>query len=129
MSSPSDKKPLPPQVKAQLQQMDQMIAQLTEKLNEKTEEIRTKTIELESKERIEMEKLKVNAEIELAKINSKDSQVLLMQEIAGINKRLELIGAFKPIENETAEVAPEGVPQNINQQSTAGPTAGSPMGV
>ncbi|HUP81269.1 MAG TPA: portal protein, partial [Pirellula sp.] len=52
-----EKKPLPPQVQAQMQQMNQVIEQLTEQLVHRTKQIESKTLELESRERIEMAKI------------------------------------------------------------------------
>lgn len=86
---PNEKQqPLPPQVQAQMAQMNQMIEQLTEQLKHKTEEINTKTIELESRERIEMQKIQANVEIEMAKLGSIEAIELLRQEVTQIEARL-----------------------------------------
>lgn len=125
---------IPPETQAQIQQMNQMIEQLTHKLNEAHDESNPaalKRMELESRERIEMAKLKVQTEIALAQIGSKDSQVLLQHEIAGIKHRLDLLNSNQPFEieeNETMEGSDQAMPSNENQP-TGGFPPGQPMGV
>lgn len=85
--SEEDKKPLPPEVQAQMQQMDQMIQSLTEELKTKTEQINTKSLELESKERIEAMKLETQSTIELAKLESKEAIIMLQEQIRELDAR------------------------------------------
>lgn len=125
-----NKKPLPPQVTAQMQQMNQMIEALTQQLNEANDKIQNKTIELESKERIEMAKIQANSQIELAKIDSKEGQALLKAEIAEIQHRLELLHYNQPIENEPSVGAAGAVQMDeMNQPPTGGIPPGQSMGV
>lgn len=91
-----NKKPLPPEVQAQMQQMDQMIQALTKQLNEAQDKLDTKAIELESKERIEMAKIQANIEIEMAKMGSKEAVVLLQSEIQEIQNRLSQLNYNSP---------------------------------
>ena len=95
-----DQKQLPPEVKAKMDQMGQMIEQLTAQLNKANDSDEMKLQELESKERIEMQKIQANIEIEMAKMGSKESQLLLLQEIAQIEKRLDMLGQNQPIDVE-----------------------------
>lgn len=119
--------PLPPQVQQQMQQMDGMIKQLTEHLNQANQKLETKTIELESKERIAFAQMQTNAEIELAKIGSKESIVLLNHQIQQITSRLNMIGMNEPIESTSSgQQAPQG--QQPMNQSAGGSPAGQPTG-
>jgi len=86
------KQEIPPQVQAQIQQMNQLIEQLTGKLNEAQDAADTKRVELESKERIEMAKLETQATIELAKLESKESLNLLAHQIAELDQRTQMLG-------------------------------------
>jgi len=128
-----EKAPIPPEVQGQMQQMDQMIQQLTEKLNEQNELVNTKRMELESKERIEFAKMEVDLKKELLKQSAPGSLALLEQEIAQINKRLELLDIDQPINNDFEDSAPDqdmSMQNNINQQQppTDGLSSGQPMG-
>lgn len=121
--------PLPPKVKAQMNQMNQMIEQLTQQLTAANEDIKTKRIELESKERIEFSKIEFDYKKEMAKINSTEAIEAFRQEIAGINKRLELLRA--PELNEFG-IQPEpdqfSEQETYNQQPTDGYSSGQPTG-
>lgn len=123
-----EQKPVPPEIQAQMQQMNQMIEQLTGQLNEKTDLIKTKTIELESKERIEMAKLQVELEIELARQGSKEALAMLHAEIGQIESRMNLLKQNTPIEVEPEipqqpEIETEASPEMASQ-----PTGGFPPG-
>lgn len=61
--------PIPPQAKQQLVQQQQMIAALTERLNAATEIVQTKKLEMDTK--LEIEKLKIEAQIGVAEITTK----------------------------------------------------------
>lgn len=123
------KNPIPPEAQAQMAQMGQMIEQLTAEAKESAKVIEMKLVELESKERIEMRKLEVQAEIELAKIGSKEAQVLLMQEIAQLNARGQQLGNQEPIETQSNDAGPEGALAPQEQQPTGGFSPGQSMGV
>lgn len=128
IDDPNQKKnPIPPEVQQQIQQMQQMIDQLTQAANAAHDELDQKTRELESKERIEMMKIQANAEIELARLGSKESIVMLNHQIAQIQQRLSLLQMDQPIEieNESQEQGPD---QAMNQANINQPTGGSSPG-
>lgn len=91
---------IPPQVQAQMEQMNKMVEQLTEQLTKLQDEKEQKLLEIESKERIEFKKLEVQLEIKRAELDARDSQLLLSNEIEQINQRLNLLQINQPIEYE-----------------------------
>jgi hypothetical protein len=120
---PKDKKPLPPQVQAQMAQMGQMIDAMTKELHSLHDERDQKRIELESKERIEMAKIQADLEIAMAKLGSQESIELLRQEIAQIEGRLALLNYSVPIDDESQEMAapqPTTAPNESAMPSPAG---------
>ena len=138
---PKDKKPLPPEVQAQMQQMGQMLEQLQKDRADLLSEREQKLVEIESKERIEMKKLEVQLEIERAKLDAKDSLALLNAEIASIEQRLGMLNIQAPIsQGETPEAAepPQELPMDdaggvspapgadMNQAPTGGDSPESP---
>jgi hypothetical protein len=100
IDDPNQKKPLPPEVQAQMQQMGQQIEMLTQHLNEKTELVKNKTIELESKERIEMEKLKTQMNLKLLELSSKEALMGFQHQLQEIQSRLGLLRMTEPIGDE-----------------------------
>lgn len=137
LAEDKSKKPLPPEVQAQMQQMNQMVEQLTGKLNELQSEKEQKLLELESKERIEFKKLEVQLEIERAKLDAKDALALLSAEIAQIENRLQTLNIAAPIKSADQAEQPEQMAQPgqqqaqefpMPQQPQASPDAGAPMG-
>jgi hypothetical protein len=119
---------LPPQVQQQMGQMNQMIEQLTQQLNEANEKVETKTLELESRERIEMQKLQVQLQVELAKLDAQDARTLFQAEIAQLEQRLNMLGQQIPFEHEFEGAGPEqGQPPMEPQQPTDGFSSGPPM--
>lgn len=103
------KKPIPPEVQQQLQQMDQMVHALTQKLNEANDAIKTKTVEIESRERIEMLKIERDYKLEVMKQQGAAANLLFAEEIKQINQRLQLLGIGDPIdENEMNGEQPQG---------------------
>jgi hypothetical protein len=88
---------IPPQVQAQMQQMNQMIEAMTTQLQEATKTIEQKTIEIESKERIEFAKM----ETDLEKEKLKQFQGLVIQDIneqiADLRDRMMALGLYAPI--------------------------------
>jgi len=129
------KQPIPPEVQAQMGQMNQLIEQLTGKLNEAQDKLDTKSVELESRERIEMAKIQANIEIELAKMGSQEAQILLKQEVAEIQSRLSQLNYDQPFEHES-NLEPEmsgagpamGQMPPDNQQPTGGSSPGELIG-
>ena len=130
---------LPPQAKAAMSQMQQMIQTLSQHLNEKTQIIEQKQIEtnnkkmqLEHDERIEIMKLKVQAEMKMAEINAKGSIEILNHQINEISQRLQMIGESVPIGADDpnlnpnlAQAQPGG---NAGQPGAPQPTGGQSQG-
>lgn len=125
------KSPIPPEVQAQMQQMNQMIEQLTGQVNEAHDVLDNKKLELESRERIEMAKLQVQLEIKMAEMGSKEGLALLGHEVAEIQQRLSMLNMSQPIETENEPmVGPDqALPTDEFQQPTGGQSPGQPMGV
>jgi hypothetical protein len=148
-----DEKPLPPEVQAKMQQMDQMVQQLTEALSKSQDEIEQKTREIESRERIEFKKMQIDLQKTLAQLDQKDSALMLQTQIGQIRgqqdqqaemmkaqildleQRLNQVGFDQPIEepqNFENEMAPGGnmpAPEPMNQPPTGGLSPGPYMGV
>lgn len=93
----NDKMEVPPQVQAQMQQMNQMIEQLTENLNTANEQLKTDSIKLESNERIAFAKIEADLKKTMFNAESSESEIMLKEEINLINKRLENLGSRTPI--------------------------------
>ena len=129
-----NKQQVPPEMQAQMQQMNSMIDQLTQKLNEANEQIKTKSIEIESKERIAFAQMEVDLKKELFKSQAQASTLILEQEIAQINQRLGLLDIDKDFdsqyENENEQMPDQQEPEmNQQQMSTDGLSSGQPTGV
>jgi hypothetical protein len=129
----SKNQPVPPQIQAQMQQMNQMIDHLTHHLNEANHAIETKKVELESRERIEMAKIHSNIELEMAKMGSQESIALLKHEIAAISQRLKLLHFDQPIPDLSSGMQADGAPMmgagqpTQPQDPTGGVSPGTPM--
>jgi len=121
---------IPPQIKAQMEQMGQLVDQLTAKTNEQTDIIKNKTIELESRERIEMAKIQRDIEIELARLGSQEGVELLRQEVAQIEGRMNLLRQNEPFQFEQEppmqQMPPQQPQQNFEEEQQ--PTGGFPPG-
>lgn len=122
---------IPPMVQVQMQQMQGMVKNLTDRLNECTKIIETKKLDLESKERIELAKIQADIEINLAKLGSQASIVMLEHEVAAINNRMKLLNANVPIDaqsNFVPEAADGGNYAGAGHVGS-GPTGGLPPGI
>jgi hypothetical protein len=117
--------PVPPQVKAQMNQMGQLIQSLTKELQAASDEINKKKFELASKEKIEAEKLRMAAAIELSRLNQKDGQVLLEHQVGQLDRQVDFLN--QNLQNDQA-AGPSGFAQGQNQKPTGGPSPGLPMG-
>lgn len=131
---------VPPQVQAQLIQQGQMIQALTQHLHEKTQLIEQKAIErdmlqmeLEAKKDMEALRLRTDAEIALAKIDSADGIALLKHQVGELMQREKLasqlqsqaLGAQADAMNDPDDqsgAAPGGSPNNF------GPRGPNPTG-
>jgi hypothetical protein len=89
--------PIPPQVQAQMQQMGQMLDQVTEQLHAAMDEKEKKLIEIESRERIELAKIKRDIEIAMLQTGSKEAMALLAHELGEIKERMNLLHVSEPI--------------------------------
>jgi hypothetical protein len=144
-----DQKPIPPEVQAQMQQMQQMLDQLTQQLNKSQDELDQKTRELESKERIEFSKMQVDLQKKMAELEQKDSALLLQTQVGQIQSmqsqmqaqwmqlqdRLGYLDMNQPIEdeqnfgNEMASGGPGAPVMPQEQPPTGGLSPGNNMGV
>lgn len=93
-----DKKPIPPEVQAQLEQMSQMVEQLTTNLNDATKTIDEKRMELESKERIEFAKLENELLIEKMKLAGQGAQFQIEAQLRELQMRQKMVGISQPID-------------------------------
>lgn len=132
---------VPPQVQAQIAQMTQMIQTLQAQLQAAATELEfkqgQKQMEIASKERIEFAKMDVDLQKEAMKIPTPGVFENLMQQMAEINHRLQLVGInqplvqpippqFQPNFNGTGPM-PDQLP--IEQQQPTGGLPGTTMGV
>ncbi len=96
-----DKKPIPPEVQAQMAQMGQMIEQLTAQVNETSETLKQKRMEIESKERIAMAQIERDYNLKLADLDAQDSRILLKTQAQELQRRQDLLHMQEPIDTET----------------------------
>jgi hypothetical protein len=104
---PKGQKPLPPEAKAQMEQMGGMIEQLTGKVNELQSEREQKLLELESKERIVAMQTEAQVAIKLAELDHRDSLALLKNQIDEINRRQEFLRMSEPVDPEAGAPGPQ----------------------
>lgn len=116
-------KDLPPEAKAQIGQMSQMIEQLSAGLEQATKALETKQIELESKERIEMAKIQAQVAMKQADLETKEaiegfrSQLSSLQdENLMFKQRLALLDFNEPFYGSGAS----GAAIQPNQSPTGG---------
>lgn len=115
---------LPPQAKAQLDQMGMMIEQLTQQLNDAQSKLETKKLELDSKERITAMQLETQAAIKLAELESKEAIELLFQQVRELDARSKQQALYLQKENQGFEadqqVADGGIAEPDVQPAPAG---------
>jgi hypothetical protein len=138
-----DQAPIPPEVQAQMQQMQQMLDQLTKQLNKSQDELDQKTRELESRERIEFSKMQVDLQKKMAELEQKDSALLLQTQVgqiqamqkmeaqmAQLQDRLSYLDMDQPIEDEQF-LEQQNLENNMafgGQQAPAMPQDQQPIG-
>ncbi len=131
IDDPNKQQEIPPQAKAQIDQMGSLIDDLTKHLNEKTEIIKGKQIEIESKERIEFAKLENALVLEQIKQQGAAANHLFKTELEDINTRLNLLRIHDPMDtesNESDEIHQNQMSQPQPQMPTDGPqSSGQPM--
>lgn len=115
--------PLPPEVQAQMAQMQQQMQAMGQQLEVAHQAISTKQMELESKERIEYAKLEANLRIELAKLQSSEATLLLESEIAQLDRKQDYQNNLSNQEQPDAAGAQDAF-ANPNQFPTGGPAPG-----
>jgi hypothetical protein len=86
LADDKEKKPIPPEVQAQMQQMGQMIDQLTTQLNAASDEIKTKKYEIEAKKEIELLKIERDYNLEILKLQGQAANQIMSAEISQINQ-------------------------------------------
>ena len=106
---------IPPQAKAQMDQMSQQIEQMTAALDKATDEARTKKaeldvkkLEMESKERIAAMENQTQILINERKIGSMEGISLLREDMAAIRHRLDLLHRRKPSKRNTGKRSAAG---------------------
>lgn len=126
---------VPPEIQAQMDEMNMIIEQMTAQLDDARYKLDNKTLELESKERIEFAKLENDLRIKSAELSVKESanpnQIsILLQEIAQINERMELLKIDSPISQDEIAEQLENEIQNNNLPGGVAPenTGHAPMG-
>lgn len=111
-----EQQPIPPQVQAQMQHMSKMVEAQTNEIHHLSQLVETKKMELESRERIELAKIKSNESIALLEAGSKEAIALLAEDMASIKHRMDLLHASEPIDTDHGPEAAGGM------------TAEAPMG-
>jgi hypothetical protein len=101
---------IPPQARAQLQAMAQQLEAVTTALNSANDDLKTRRLEVESRERIEALKIQARLIETEAKLGSQEAVELLRQEVAAISRRLDLLKADEPIEDEGVGEPSEPLP-------------------
>lgn len=119
---------VPPAIRAQMQQLGALVERMTGEIHALSAKVEDRAEERESKERIEMAKLRTQLAIEFAKIEGKEAQLVLGREMAALDKRLQLLDVDQPVDaggsGEQARpsmlMGPEQVP---NDGAASGPVA------
>jgi hypothetical protein len=122
--------PISPQVKGQLEQMNQMIEALTAQLNSANESIKTKSLETESKERIEAMKQETSILIEKMKLAHLGAELQVnaqLKELQVIQDQSALKSATQAQNQMDAGAESAMAPQDPNQP-TDGISSGQSMG-
>ncbi len=119
------KEEIPPQAKAQMSQMNQMVSTLSKQNAELIGIIKNKRIEMDSKERIESNKNRTDLVIEAMKHQAKDSQMVFEAEYDRINQQIQRDSDDLAQTLGAAQAAPGGGQSNT---PTGGSSPGQPMG-
>ena len=85
-------KDIPPQVIAQMEQMGQQVQLLQQQLQEAASIIEKDQLQIQSKERIENMKIEADLKKELFKAQTRESEMMMKNEIEQLNKRVEMLG-------------------------------------
>lgn len=98
---------IPPQIRMQMQQYDQMIQQLTAALNDANTKLETKQLDIESKERIATQ----NNETQIAVKLMGDNMILMKEELAHLRARSSMLGSEQPIGQTPSSMPGEAQPE------------------
>lgn len=112
----SGESPIPPELKAQMQQMQQYVQQLQQELMATMQKLDSRSEELESKERIEFAKIYAQLAIADNNAGSKETIEALKAGMMMANQRLQMLDMDEPV-GEPGETVPP--------PPAAGPGAGS----
>jgi hypothetical protein len=128
IDDPSQKQqPIPPQVQAQIQQMQMALEQADKDRADLLKERESKLIEIESRERIAMAELETKATIELAKLQSGEALKVLAHQIAELDARTQMLNMTQPFPDLGAQYAqpqlPDGSPDMRGRQPKELPPA------
>ena len=82
---------IPPQVQAQMSQMQNLVQQLSGKLAAAEQIINTKMIEVAARERIENAKIKASVEKTLAEMGAASAETLLEHQVAQLQRQEDLL--------------------------------------
>jgi hypothetical protein len=110
---------IPPELQAQMEQMNALTEQLTNALEEAQYKLENKVMELESRERIEMAKIQKDLSIEQARLDSKENAspqdlAVIASSLLDVQERLQLLNVESPMnEDEIAENLEQELQQNI----------------
>lgn len=104
-----DQAPIPPEIQAQMQQMDQTIKMLTARSAELETNEATKKMDLESKERIAAMSNQTNLVLQQMKLQGEAANKLLVEELRSISQRLSLLDFNQPINDDFDESNPDQV--------------------
>lgn len=126
--------PIPPQVKNQMIQMQQMNQKLMQELQAATQELQYRNQERESKERIAFAQMQVDLQKKMAELNHQFGTTGFKEELSFLKHREELLNADSPMESipgggqgdQNSPAARPNLPQQtatpapFNQQPTGG---------
>jgi hypothetical protein len=115
---------IPPQAQAQLKQMSDMINQLTQHTNAMSDEIKTKKFELESRERIALMQNQTELAIAEMKISPNQAMKMVIDELAHIKARMEIVGIHDPV---AAAQQAQQPPQEMPQPQPSAPIGAGPQ--
>jgi Phage P22-like portal protein len=117
------KEDIPPQAKAQMSQMNQMVQTLGKHLEEAYKIINTKQVETTSKERIATSEQRTQLIVEWMKHHAKDSQLAFEVAVDQANKRFDQLNGNQSIQDGVAGAEQASGAQNL-QQPTGGLSPG-----
>lgn len=111
---------IPPQIRQQLVKMGELIDQLTEESAKASAKLEDTAEERESKERIEMAKLRTSLVLKVADLESREALAMMKGEIAMLDRRLSLLDMGRPVDG-AAPVQPQPRDPEMSMIQPAGP--------